>query len=136
MKTKTLLTLAAISLAATTFGAMAQDSVSGQYEYMNHCASCHGESGMGDGPIAGILTVDVPDLTTLSINNDGEFPYLDTFMVIDGRTGVRGHGSNMPVWGDTFSREGMEQAGDYGGELVARGRLMSLVEYLVTIQQD
>lgn len=136
MKTKNLFTLAMISFSASAFGAMAQDSVTGQYEYMNHCASCHGESGKGDGPIAGILTVSVPDLTVLAINNDGDFPYLEMLMVIDGRTGVRGHGSNMPVWGDTFSREGMRQAGDYGGELVARGRLMSLVDYLVTIQQD
>lgn len=133
---KRLMTYISVILAATTFGAMAQDSVTGQYEYMNHCASCHGEGGMGDGPIAGVLTVDVPDLTLLAANNDGEFPYLDTLMVIDGRTGVRGHGSNMPVWGDTFSREGMQQAGDYGGEMIARGRLLSLVEYLMTIQQD
>ena len=136
METKKPFSLAAVFLAGTALGAKAQDSVTGQYEYMNNCASCHGESGMGDGPLAGILTVDVPDLTVLAINNDGEFPYLDTLMVIDGRTGVRGHGSNMPVWGDTFSREGMKQAGDYGGELVARGRLMSLVDYLITIQQD
>jgi len=132
---KRLVTFVAAVLAASSLSAMAGDMITGQYEYMNHCASCHGESGVGDGPIAGILTVEVPDLTVLANNNDGEFPFLDTLMVIDGRTGVRGHGSNMPVWGDTFEAEATDKVGIYGAEMVARGRLLSLVEYLVSIQQ-
>ncbi len=130
-----LTTFIAAILAASSLSATAGDMVSGQYEYMNHCASCHGTSGVGDGPIAGILTVDVPDLTVLAKNNGGDFPFLDTLMAIDGRTGVRGHGSNMPVWGDSFAREAAQQAGDYGAEMIARGRLLSLVEYLASIQE-
>lgn len=132
---KRLLTFITVGLAAMSVSAQAQDMVTGQYEYMNHCVSCHGESGVGDGPIAGILTVDVPDLTKLAANNGGEFPFLKTLMTIDGRTGVRGHGSNMPVWGDAFKAEAFEEAGPMGAELIARGRLLSVVEYVQSIQQ-
>jgi len=37
----------------------------------------------------------------------------------------------MPVWGDTFESEAVEIVGIYGAETIARGRLLSLVEYLV-----
>lgn len=131
---KRLMTFLAIILAATTFGAMAEDNT-GEYEYMVACANCHGDGGHGDGPLAGLLTVEVPDLTQISANHDGVFPFLDTMMIVDGRTGVRGHGSNMPVWGDRFERDALKDVGVYGAELIARGRLMSLVEYLEAIQQ-
>jgi hypothetical protein len=78
----------------------------------------------------------VPDLTVLAKNNEGAFPFLETLMIVDGRTGLRGHGGVMPVWGDTFEREAAEVAGVYGAETIARGRLLSLVEYLAEIQQD
>jgi mono/diheme cytochrome c family protein len=131
---KRLMTFTAVILAATSFAAMAQDDP-GQTEYMLTCANCHGETGHGDGPLAGLLTVDVPDLTTLAAANDGVFPFLETMMVVDGRTGVRGHGSNMPVWGDRYQREAADEVGFYGAEMIARGRLVSLVEYLESIQQ-
>jgi len=131
---KRFMTLIGIILAATTFSAMAEESA-GEMEYMKFCANCHGETGVGDGPIAGILTVDVPDVTLLAQANEGEFPFLETLMVIDGRTGVRGHGSNMPTWGDRYEREGLEVAGEYGAELIARGRLLALVEYIQSIQK-
>ncbi len=131
---KRLMTFSAIILAATTLTAMAQEG-SGETEYRLACASCHGETGHGDGPLAGLLTVPVPDLTTLAARNDGEFPFLQTMMVIDGRTGVRGHGSNMPVCGDRFERDAVREAGVYGAEMIARGRLLSLVEYIEAMQQ-
>ena len=133
---KRLFSLVAILLAGCCSEAMAQDMVTGQYEYMNHCASCHGENGQGDGPLIEILKDPVPDLTVLSRNNEGMFPFHETLMVIDGRKGLRGHGNYMPVWGDTFERQEMTQAADDRSYMIAQGRLLSLVEYLVTIQQD
>lgn len=131
---KRLLTFIAIILAATTFTAMAQEKP-GETEYMIACSNCHGDAGHGDGPLAKLLTVEVPDLTMIAANNDGEFPFLETMMVIDGRTGVRGHGSNMPVWGDRFERDALKDVGVYGAEMIARGRLLALVEYLEAMQQ-
>lgn len=131
---KRLMTFIAIILAATTFSAMAEENA-GETEYKIACANCHGETGHGDGPLAGLLTVEVPDLTKIAANHDGVFPFLDTMMIIDGRTGVRGHGSNMPVWGDRFERDALKEVGVYGAEMIARGRLLSLVEYIEAIQQ-
>lgn len=133
---KRLFALATIILFGTVSAALAQDSVTGQYEYMNHCASCHGEAGTGDGPLVTFFKEPVPDLTVLARDNDGVFPFLETLMIVDGRSGLRGHGGTMPVWGDTFEAAAAEQAGVYGAETIARGRLLSLVEYLITIQQD
>jgi hypothetical protein len=56
-------------------------------------------------------------------------------MIVDGRTGVRAHGdSAMPIWGEVFA-EGAAGAGAYGAEVIARGRLLSLVYYLESIQE-
>jgi mono/diheme cytochrome c family protein len=123
--------LAALSLMA---GA-AQADDAGKAEYIQACAACHGESGVGDGPLAELMTVPVPNLTTLAQANDGIFPMLDVIHVIDGRTGVRGHGYPMPVWGTRFKGEVVEKMGDYGAEMVVRGRVLSIAYYLESIQQ-
>jgi len=133
---KRLLALATIVLFGSVSAALAQDLVTGQYEYMNNCAPCHGESATGNGPLVTFFKAPVPDLTVLARDNDGVFPFLETLMIVDGRSGLRGHGGTMPVWGDTFEAEAAEQAGIYGAEVLARGRLLSLVDYLVTVQQD
>ena len=133
---KRLFTLVAIILAGSVSPVFGQDSVTGQYEYMNFCAGCHGIAADGKGPLVTFFKQPVPDLTVLAKANDGEFPFLKTMMIIDGRTGIRGHGGTMPIWGDTFEAEGVEKAGVYGAETIARGRLLSLVEYLATLQQD
>lgn len=144
---KRLFALVAILMAGAVSAANAQDMVAGQYEYMNHCAACHGEAADGKGPLVTFFHEPIPDLTVLARNNGGEFPFLETLMIIDGRTGLRGHGGATPVWGQTFDRkmpawgetfkaEAVEKAGVYGAETIARGRLLSLVEYLMSIQQD
>ena len=106
----------------------------GKQEYMNSCASCHGASGAGDGPLAELMTVPVPPLTGLSAANDGQFPMLTVIHTIDGRQGIRGHGYSMPVWGTRFQRD-IKDAGPYGTEAIVRGRLLSLAYYLESIQE-
>lgn len=106
----------------------------GKQEFMASCATCHGESAAGDGPLAELMTVPVPSLTGLSAANDGVFPMLSVIHAIDGRQGSRGHGYPMPVWGDRFSAD-LENTGDYGAEAVIRGRVLSLAYYLESIQQ-
>ena len=114
-------------------GASVADEL-GESEYLNACASCHGESGAGDGPLAQLMTVKVPALTGLSAANDGVFPMLEVIQTIDGRQGIRGHGYPMPVWGKRF-KDDIESAGPYGAEAIVRGRILSLAYYLETIQQ-
>ena len=138
MRTKLgLLALTFLSSVGLATGALAQDGTvaSGKDEYMVACAICHGESGKGMGPMAQYLNIEVPGLTGLAAANEGVFPYLSVFLVVDGRTGVRGHGETMPIWGDRFSASADGDFGPYGAEVVTRGRIGVLVDYLMSIQE-
>lgn len=129
---KMLIPLTTILVIAAAGMAAAQDA--GRIEYTNSCVACHGEDGKGDTPLAQILTVPVPDLTQISARHDGEFPMLDIIQIIDGRTGIRGHGYPMPIWGNRF-KEAMVDAGAYEAEIFVRGRVLSLATYLQSIQE-
>ena len=78
----------------------------GKREYMNRCAVCHGPSGTGDGGAIDVLKTTPTNLTTLSKKNGGVFPFDRVYSVIDGRTVVKGHGTqDMPIWGRDLSME-------------------------------
>ena len=114
---------------------MAQDNTVGEAAYAAACAVCHGSSGQGGGEFADILTIKPPDLTTISARNDGQFPYLKVFQIVDGRTTLRAHGTSvMPIWGDYFSREVEGSSGGYGSELLVRARIVALVDYIESLQ--
>lgn len=136
------LRLAAIAagVIASTTCAWAQDSGIGQHEYRSNCATCHGAAGKGDGPMADVINLAMPDLTALSKNNGGIFPAERLREVIDGRAEVAAHGSrDMPAWGDAYNA----QAGSAGllgyyheGDVDAfvKGRILALVDYIATLQ--
>lgn len=128
----TALALGALCLVAP--GAQAQDQI-GAEEYGNYCAVCHGDDGTGGGTLAEIMTVPVPDLTKISERNDGAFPVQKIFMIVDGRTGIRGHGYPMPVWGKRYEAEADETYGPFGAEQVVRARILELVFFLQGIQR-
>ena len=106
----------------------------GEYEYMVACAGCHGESGMGMGPFADLLNIATPSLVALAKENGGNFPFEAVLTTIDGRDGVRAHGSAMPIWGERFKQSATSERGETS-DMVARGRILSLVYYLQSIQQ-
>lgn len=104
----------------------------GQVEYVTSCASCHGLDGKGGGPVAASLTKQPPDLTRLAARNQGQFPFLRTIQVIDGRQDIAVHGGrDMPIWGDRYT---IEAGGDLADEGAVRGRILSLVLYLEQLQ--
>jgi hypothetical protein len=78
------------------------------------------------------------DLTRLSERNNGQFPFLNVFMIIDGRTTVRSHSTSaMPIWGDRYQQQvDPKQGNPYGAEQAVRGRILELVNYLEAIQAD
>lgn len=113
----------AVTLAAAP--ALADDATTAGTMYRLYCASCHGESGAGDGPVASSLVGGAPDLRLLERNNGGVFPEAVLRTVIDGRRTLRAHGSYaMPVWGRDLSAIG-------GG---ATQTINAIVEYLKGLQ--
>jgi hypothetical protein len=131
---KPIMFAAAAALSLTATGATAQ-SAAGLEEYVQACASCHGIAGQGNGPLAEFMTVEVPDLTRIAMENDGVFPMNQVIQIIDGRTGVRGHGSEMPVWGRRYQVELTPDTGEYGAEVLIRGRILALATHLEAIQE-
>jgi len=114
----------------------------GQPEFMGSCAQCHGASGVGDGPLAGYLNTSMPDLTMLQSNNGGVFPVTAVYRIIDGSDTSGAHGSSeMPAWGQRFRAAGEAVANTdifptAEAETYARFRILSVIEFLASIQQD
>jgi hypothetical protein len=128
--------LSGLLLIACCTTAFAQKMGYGEAEYLNSCAVCHGKEAHGDGPLAEILIKQPTDLTKLSANNKGVFPYWRVFSSIDGRFVVRGHGDReMPVWGRAFYANDQKKLGPIGGEAIAEERIHALTEYIQTLQR-
>jgi mono/diheme cytochrome c family protein len=126
------LTIAGSVLASAPLGAQAQPSSSptGDYLFRTYCASCHGNSAKGDGPLAESLRKRPADLTEIARRNKGVFPRDQVFRIIDGRQPVKGHGgANMPVWGDVFAR-----SSEVHNEAAITERIEALVRYLEGLQ--
>jgi nucleotide-binding universal stress UspA family protein/mono/diheme cytochrome c family protein len=107
-----------------------QQNTAGAELFRTYCASCHGTTARGDGPLANAMNKKPANLTEIAQRNGGKYPTELVFKTIDGRQPVRGHGGpDMPVRGDAFSRS--REAGD--AERV-KTVIQSLVDYLGSIQ--
>lgn len=108
-------------------------------EYLSNCAGCHGPSGQGDGHFRDYLTRVPSDLTVLSRNNGGVFPYQRLYEVIDGRAALAAHGGrDMPIWGADYRAQAVTMsAPPYSGrpEQYVRYRIGLLLDYLHRIQK-
>jgi len=125
-----------VAMVAATTGRAAQEPTrppqerfSGSEMFGLYCATCHGTSATGDGPLAAMLRKPPANLTLLARSNGGVFSPQMVMQIIDGRKPLPGHGGgDMPVWGDAFGRsaDGPEATVD---------KLAAIVKYLETIQQ-
>jgi mono/diheme cytochrome c family protein len=103
---------------------------SGSAVFRLYCASCHGTSAKGDGPLASSMTRKPANLTEIAKRNDGVFPADQVARTIDGRNPPRGHGGgDMPVWGPAFAKSASTSEAD-----TAEQRIQRLVSYLESIQ--
>jgi nucleotide-binding universal stress UspA family protein/mono/diheme cytochrome c family protein len=118
-------------LPASTFAqGQPKQSTPGAETFRTYCATCHGLSATGDGPLAASMRRKPANLTEIAKRNNGVFPSEMVFKVIDGRQPVRGHGGpDMPAWGDAFTRS--REAGD---EERVKSVIQALVDYLDAIQ--
>lgn len=128
-------TLVSVVLTCHVSCVLAADDVgrSGKELYESYCASCHGTSGRGDGPVSKSLTVEVPDITRYP-QRHGEFfgrEYLER--IIDGRHVIAAHGTRtMPVWGEAFSKA---RLGDPDAERATRLQISRLADYVRELQR-
>ena len=117
--------------------AFAQETDLGKEIYMDRCAVCHGETGMGDGLVGALFERTPKDLTMLAKNNNGAFPFSEVYQSIDGRREIAGHGwRQMPVWGEYFMEDAIDDrtVSPKDARHVTQGRILSVVYYLQSIQ--
>lgn len=107
----------------------------GKKEFVTYCGSCHGSNGKGDGPIVDFLERKPPNLTLLSKNNDGIFPFERIWGVFDGTYIFAEHGtSEMPIWGYRFVQEAHQQ-NELDIATKAKAKALDIVLYLQVIQE-
>lgn len=101
--------------------------------FQRFCASCHGSTGEGNGPVAPFFKLQPPDLTGIARRSGGRFPEEHVRSIIDGTEVILPHGARqMPVWGLELAMA----AGDTAeGRKQARKNIALLVDYLKTIQK-
>lgn len=131
-----LLAAAMLAVATTSAGAAPHDDdtfPSGQHIFQDHCATCHGTEGTGNGPMAEVLKIPPADLTKISVRAGGTFPAARVVEIIRYGGNMAAHGTAvMPVWGKVFSEEG---GGGKGGGAFSRRAVVELKRYLETIQK-
>lgn len=110
---------------------------SGKLEYRRYCASCHGMSGKGDGPVAAALTKKPSDLTTLAKGNGGKFPSEMVRETVEGTKVVTAHGTReMPIWGRVFLKLPASRVGSGGPHRVSsKKHIEMIVKYIESIQE-
>lgn len=115
---------------APSLRAQVPETLDGRQLFRTSCASCHGPTGQGNGPMAPALRKPPADLTQIAAKNGGVFPTERVRRIIDGRDVISHGDPEMPVWGDAFktSRDG------YSEESV-RARILAIVRYLESIQR-
>jgi hypothetical protein len=93
---------------------------------MQYCATCHGETAKGSGPVAQALKSGAPDLTVLQPAGE-KFPFYRVQTAIDGEKAVTAHGTRkMPVWGTILRKT--------DGALQKEADIYALVKYIESIQ--
>src|SRR5579872_2105023 len=124
--TAIILTLAPLARAASK-----DDVRDGEKYFRRYCASCHGMTGTGDGPVARTLAKPPANLRMLSDKYGSPLPVAKLADLIDGRDAVRAHGTaEMPVWGERLYAMGEGERGELGiSEVIGK-----IVAYLETIQ--
>jgi mono/diheme cytochrome c family protein len=116
---------------ATSASAEGNDALQGQKYFARYCASCHGVTGVGNGPVAKSLAKPPANLRLLADKYGLPLPAAKLADLIDGRDAVRAHGTRvMPVWGEKLYATGEGEQGEVSiGEVIRK-----IVAYLDTIQ--
>lgn len=107
----------------------------GKEVFLTYCATCHGVSAKGDGPMAKMLTTPPTDLTQLAENNGGQFPTFRVVRQIDGRDPLLAHGGEMPLFGQLFTFIDGSIATESGQPIMTAQPIADVAAWLITIQE-
>lgn len=102
-------------------------TLDGEFLYGELCASCHGATGLGDGPAADLFDRPPADLTRLAADNDGQYPSLRVRQAVSGQHRETPGGRDMSGWERILGCEIGDQVG-------MRLRVYNLVKYVEEIQ--
>ena len=122
-------------LLAGSASVSAQDAVRGADVFANHCATCHGITANGDGPMAPVLSPMPTDLTALSAANGGVFPTARIVRRIDGTGEVLSHGGSMPLWGMILDGPSSVIVAKDGTEIIAPEAIVDVTAWLEGVQR-
>jgi mono/diheme cytochrome c family protein len=114
---------------------VAQDAQEGEGLFMTYCATCHGLDATGGGPMAEMLATQPPDLTAISLGNNGVFPTERIVFRIDGRDSLTAHGGPMPLFGGFFEGTGASVKAPDGQPVLTSVPVADLVVWLESVQQ-
>ena len=106
----------------------ASQALAGKAIFNQQCAVCHGSKEVA-ATVDTLKTIPA-DLTKIMKKRGlNEFPIAEIARIIDGRLLVKAHGAReMPVWGEVYEAQGMDDE-------AIRGRKGELVAYLMSIQE-
>ena len=109
----------------------------GNRTYDRFCSVCHGKDAKGHGPYTENLKVVPANLTNLASNNNGIFPWIMMYQIIDGNDVSISHGANeMPIWGELFDISNWDKGYTEHSIVITRGRIFELLVYLDFIQEQ
>lgn len=104
--------------------------------YLYFCAECHGKDAESVGPMAEMLAIKPPMLTSLAERNGGTFPTASVAMQIDGRISLPSHG-DMPVFGPYLdSVQSVAIKLQSGQPIIVTQNLADLIAYLQFVQAE
>ena len=106
----------------------ATSPASGKEMFNAYCAVCHGEDGKGRGPAASALKKTPTDLTRLSKNNKGKYPWMKVNSTILGTSNQAKH--EKPDWGPLF------RSVSEGHDSEVSQRVTNLTEYVKGLQAN
>ena len=108
----------------------------GKATFLHFCSVCHGKDGKSGDLSLYKLKKQPPNLTLISSKNNGTFPWLNLFKIINGQESINAHkSSEMPDWGYLLDlRNWGDEENDEFAEEIVYGRLFVLLVYLNSIQ--
>lgn len=128
-------TLSILAMTAALAGCVESEVVTGRRDFQAMCASCHGDAGRGDGPLAGGLEAAPSDLTTISARNGGVFPFTDVMGQIDGYGRGQHYTGAMPEFWPVMEGDLVVVETDPGIMTPTPKRLVALAAYIESIQE-